>query len=77
VKILLGRDDVNPGIPNIYGSTPLHSAAWNGHEGVVKMLLGRGDIIPDKPDNNGRTPLDLATRRCHVGVAVLLGHPRP
>src|SRR5205807_3311237 len=41
VKILLGRDDVNPNTPDKYGQTPLSCAVWSGHEGVVKILLGR------------------------------------
>jgi len=60
LKILLGRDDINPDKPNDFGRTPLCWAAICGHEGVMKVLLGRGDVYPDKPDNNGRTPLCLA-----------------
>jgi len=57
VKILLGRDDVNPDKPDNDGRTPLWRAAYCGHEGVVKILLRRDGIKPDKPDNVSRTPL--------------------
>ena len=40
MEILLGRDDVNPDIPDCNGRTPLWDAAENGHREVVKMLLG-------------------------------------
>ena len=42
VKLLLGREDINPDTPDRkYGRTPLLWAAMNGHEGIVKLLLGR------------------------------------
>jgi len=33
------------------GNTPLHWAAWNGHEGVVKILLGRNGAVPINQTN--------------------------
>jgi len=39
VKILLGREEVNPDKPDNSGRTPLTHAASSGHEGVVKILL--------------------------------------
>ena len=56
VKILLGRDEVNPDKPDHYGRTPLCCAALNGHEGVVKMLLERDGVNPDKLDNGDQIP---------------------
>jgi len=74
VKILLGRDDVNPDKPDINGRTPLWLAAWNGHEGVVKILLGRDSVDPDKSDNYGQKPLSWAARNGNEGVVnILLG----
>ena len=74
VKILLGRDDINPDKEDNNGGTPLWWAAYNGHEGVVKMILGRDDVNPDKPDINSRTPLWCAANNGHEGVVkVLLG----
>ena len=68
MKILLGRDDVNPNRPDKLGKTPV----WSGHEGVVKMLLGRDDVNPDKPDKCRRTPLWWAARNGHVGAVEIL-----
>jgi len=45
VRLLLGRKDVNPDIPEArHGQTSISRAAENGHEGVVKLLLGRKDV---------------------------------
>jgi len=38
VKILLGRDDVNPNKPNYTGRIPLTQAIQKGHEGVIALL---------------------------------------
>ena len=46
VKILLGRDDIDPDKLGGGSQTPLLLAARNGHEGIVKMLLGRDDVNP-------------------------------
>lgn len=72
MKVLLGRQDVNPGKPDIRGRTPLSLAAGGGHEGVVKTLLGLREVDPDKPDNHGRTPLSIATKNRHKRVVALL-----
>ena len=53
VKILLGRDDINPDMPDSRGQTLLSLAAENGQEGAVRILLRRGNVIPDKPDKYG------------------------
>ena len=74
VKILLGREEVNPEKPDYCGRTPLSYAAQNGDEGVAKILLGREEVNPDKPDNYGWTPLLRAARAGHEGVVgILLG----
>ena len=46
VKILLGREEVNPDRSDNDGLTPLSRAALNGHEEVMEILLGRGGSIP-------------------------------
>ena len=74
VKILLGREEVNPDKPNKGDRTPLSYAAGYGHQGVVKILLGREEVNPDKPDNGGRTPLSYAADYGREGVVkILLG----
>jgi len=74
VKLLLGRKDVNPNIPDTtYGQTPLSWAAENGHEGIAKLLLERKDVNPNTPDTiHGRTPLLWAARNGHDGIVKLL-----
>jgi len=66
VKILLGRDEVNPDKPDKFGQTPLICAAENGREGVVKILLGCDDVGLDKPDNLYRIPLWRASKSGQV-----------
>jgi len=72
VKILLGRDDVNPDKPDSNSQTALLCAAQNGHEGVVKVLLERDDIDPDKPSKYGRTALFYSAHNGHEGVVKIL-----
>ena len=73
MKLLLGRKDVNPDIPDTWdGRTPLSKAAGNSHEGVVKLLLGRGDVNPNSLCKSGRTPLLWAVKNGHEGTVKLL-----
>ena len=74
VKILLGRNDVNPDTADAkYGRTPLSRAAENGHEGVVKMLLERNDVNPSTPDTeHGQTPFSWAVKNGQEGVVKML-----
>ena len=41
VRVLLGRDDIDPDKPGQGGETPLLWAACNGHEGVE---IGRAHV---------------------------------
>ena len=73
VKLLLGRGDVNPAIPDTsYGLTPLSWAAVGGHEGIVRLLLGRKDVNPDRSNGYDGTSLVWAAKNGHEGVAKLL-----
>ena len=72
VKILLGREEVNPNAKDKFGETPLSYAVDGGHEGVVKMLLGREGVNPDKPNKHGKTPLSVAALYGHEGVVKML-----
>jgi len=72
VKILLGREEVNPSAEDKFGATPLSYAATKGREGTVKILLRRQEVNPDKPDNDGRTPLLYAAHYGQEGVVKIL-----
>ena len=43
------------------GNTPLHWAAYNGHEEVAAYLLSLKEVDVNAQDNEGQTPLFLAT----------------
>ena len=74
VKILLGRDDVNPDKPGFLDDTPLICGSGKGHEGVVKILLGRDDVDSNKQGFFGQTPLCCAAMNGHEElVKMLLG----
>ena len=72
MKILLGRDDVNPNTADKHGHTPLLRAACYGYELIVEMLLERDDINPNKPDHTGQTPLAHAASNGNTGVVEIL-----
>jgi len=74
VKLLLGRKDVNPNIPETeHGHTPLTRAAEYGNEGIVELLMEREDVNPDIPDTTyGLTPLSWAAQNGHEGTVKLL-----
>jgi len=73
VKILLGREEVDPDKPDDFGETSLSHAAWFGREGVVRILLMREEVNPGWPSNDGQTPLsDAAFRGCREVVRMLL-----
>ena len=72
VKLLLGREDVDPSRPDSEDSTPLLWAARNGHGGVVKLLLGRGEVDSERSDCRDNTPLLWAAHNGHAGVVELL-----
>ncbi|PUU83075.1 ankyrin repeat-containing domain protein, partial [Tuber borchii] len=72
VKLLLGREDVDPNRPDVDDRTPLRCAAIEGHQGAVKLLLERGDVDPNRADKYGQTPLWWAAINGHEGVVKLL-----
>ncbi|KAG0134928.1 ankyrin repeat-containing domain protein [Tuber indicum] len=72
MRMLLGRDYIDPDKADGGGQTPLCWAALKEHEGVVRLLLGRDDVSPDIRCRNGRTPLSLAAQYGHEGVVRML-----
>jgi len=72
MRLIQGRSNAKPDIPDYHNRTPLSWAASNGHGGVVIILLGEEGVYPDKPDQLGRTPLLWAARNGHEGVVQLL-----
>jgi hypothetical protein len=71
-----GRGIIDINCSDEIGFTPLHLAAYHGHEGIVTALLasGRGVIDVNCASKNSFTPLLEAARQGYEGiVAVLLG----
>ena len=66
-----GVEDVNIVELGPRCSTPLHEAAWSGHEEMVKVLLESGANI-ELADNKGELPLYYALARGHKNVVKLL-----
>jgi ankyrin repeat protein len=54
-----------------YDKTPLHYAAYLGHEAIVKLLLDRGADIEAR-DEDGQTPLHYAAHLSHEAIVKLL-----
>ena len=46
--MLLGREEVNPHMPDDTGRRPLAHAAQRGHKKVVKILLAYEEVDPDE-----------------------------
>lgn len=71
VQNLLLEKGVDPNLKDEDNWTPLHWAAWKGHDAVAKLLLETGADLNFK-DNSNRTPLHWATRNRHEAVVKLL-----
>jgi palmitoyltransferase len=54
-----------------HGMTPLHWAAYRGHQGPALLLLGQG-VQVDRPDRRGMTPLHWAASQGHRELVSLL-----
>jgi len=72
VRILLGRDDIDPNKPDNQDRTALWWAAYKGHERVVEILLGRDDVDPDRADMHTETPFWWAARNGRERVVKML-----
>jgi ankyrin repeat protein len=59
---------------NLYGSTPLHYAAFYHYKKILKLLLARGAFV-NVADSNGNFPLHLAAGNgCWESVRLLILH---
>lgn len=78
VQLLIDEDkhDLRLDARNLYGSTPLHEAAFNGHEDVAELLLEHGANLLDT-NYGSATPLFLAVAQGRLSmVRALLKHGR-
>jgi len=71
VKRLLSIRNINVNVKDVYGWTPLHCAAANGHVEITRLLLQNGADVNAKGDY-GRTPLHWAAMNGHVNILHLL-----
>ena len=71
VKRLLNAGQLDPGMKDEHGRTPLWWAAYSGYDSIAKLLLDTG-VDPDPKDNTNRTPLLVAVSRANDTVALRL-----
>jgi hypothetical protein len=71
VKRLLSIRNINVNVKDVYGWTPLHYSAENGHVEIAGLLLQNGAEVNVR-SNYGNTPLHLAAIRGQVDVLHLL-----
>lgn len=71
LELLLNQRKLNVNEPNKMGMTPLHLAAYQGHESIIEMLLAAG-ADPLARDERRRTASNWAERRGHAAVATAL-----
>jgi hypothetical protein len=71
VKRLLSIRNINVNLKDLYGSTPLHSAAVNGHVEIARLLLQNGADVNAK-SNFDSTPLHDAAIFGHIDILHLL-----
>ena len=55
---MLGNHLTNIDAKNMLGETPLHGAAWKGHDEIVEVLVARGADVNAR-SNEGKTPVML------------------
>ncbi|GMH36829.1 hypothetical protein BSKO_04702 [Bryopsis sp. KO-2023] len=71
VKELLSKGADPSSTHGDFNSTPLVSAAFNGHVGIVEMLIEKGANV-DTQNNRGVSALFLAAQEGHLDVAKVL-----
>lgn len=76
MRLLLAHD-ASPNLPDYRGSSPLHLAAWAGHQDIVKLLLTQSTrpADPNLQTIDNETPLSCAAQHGHTGaLTTLLAH---
>ena len=68
---LLSIRNINVNVKDVYGGTPLHYAAINGHFEITRLLIQNGADVNVKK-NDGNTPLHYAAWNGHVNILHLL-----
>jgi ankyrin repeat protein len=63
-------EGAKPGLARSNGSTPLHTGAWHGHDGVVRVLLQQPGGVKElhRPNQEGDQPIHAVARRGHLEV---------
>jgi ankyrin repeat protein len=69
---VLAENNVDVGIGDYDGRTPLHLAACAGHTSVIEYLLRQASVVVNSVDRFGGTPLEDAIRHGKQGAAALL-----
>ncbi|MDD2710254.1 MAG: ankyrin repeat domain-containing protein [Verrucomicrobiae bacterium] len=57
---------------NVFGMTPLMSAALCGDEEGARFQIGRGEGVDERDDAHGMTALMMAAQKGHLAVVRLL-----
>ncbi|RGP81126.1 hypothetical protein FLONG3_774 [Fusarium longipes] len=73
IKILLNRLEMNAGLHDKQGFTPLHRACLLGDLRVAELLLQRKDVDPNARGLNGQTPLHIASTCPRRSALLLMG----
>ncbi|XP_063690374.1 putative ankyrin repeat protein RF_0381 [Bolinopsis microptera] len=71
LELLLEKGCIDPSRQNVGGNTPLHVAAYNGHNESVEMLLSNKSD-PSVINEKGELPLHRAVSRGHIDTVKLL-----